>query len=213
MASPVIASGVLGSRQKNCNSCVQTKRRCDRRSPVCSRCAEKNTPCVYGKARAPNRNEQQDIRPSSQAGVLPFNSPDVSLFDYVSPFEAGCFDGLRMNSVPDPPGSAPQPVPTAFVNEDISMDNFIEFVRNEDPSSAGRWLVPADQNLAIDRPGTPADEEITNSYQKMASFCVSPGQIRFFMCKWVHCSGKLNNVRMMFNLGISTTPKRLCTTQ
>lgn len=213
MASPVIASGVLGSRQKNCNNCVQTKRRCDRRTPVCSRCAEKNTPCVYGKARAPNRNEQQDIRPNSQAGVLPFNSPDVSLFDFVSPFEAGCFDGLHMNSVPDPSGSAPQPVPTAFVGEDISMDNFIEFVRNEDPSSPDRWLVPADQNLAIDRPGTPADEEITNSYQKMAPFCVSTGQVQFTMCKWVYCSGKLNNVRMTFNLGISTTPKRLCTTQ
>lgn len=213
MASPVIASGVLGSRQKNCNSCVQTKRRCDRRTPVCSRCAEKNTTCVYGKARAPNRNEQHDIRPSSQAGVLPFNSPDVSLFDFVSPFEAGCFDSLHMNSVPVPPGSAPQSVPTAFVGEDISMDSFIEFVGNENPPSPDRCLVPADQNLAIDRPGTPADEEITNSYQKMASFCVSPGQIRFIERKWLYCSGKLNSVRMTFNLGIYTTPKRLCTTQ
>lgn len=175
MTSPVIASGVLGSRQKNCNSCVQTKRRCDRRTPVCSRCAEKNTPCVYGKARAPNRNEQQDIRPSSQAAALQFSTPDVSLFDFVSPFEAGCFDSLHMNPVPESPGSTTRPVSTAFVSEDISMDNFMQFVRNEDPSSPDRWLVPADHNLAIDRPGTPADEEITNSYQKMAPFCVSPG--------------------------------------
>lgn len=183
MTSPVFASGVLGSRQKNCNSCVQTKRRCDRRTPVCSRCAEKNTPCVYGKARAPNRNEQQDIQPSSQAAALQFSTPDDSLFDFVSPFEAGCFDRLHMNSVPIPPGSVAQPAPTAFVSEDISMDNFVEFVRDENPPSADRWLVPAEQSLAIDRPGTPADEEIMSSYQKMASFCVSPGRIQFITRK------------------------------
>lgn len=40
------------SRQKNCNGCVTAKRRCDRRTPVCSRCVEKMIPCSYGKPAA-----------------------------------------------------------------------------------------------------------------------------------------------------------------
>ena len=35
------------SRRKNCNACVWSKRRCDKRTPRCTRCAEKNFSCVY----------------------------------------------------------------------------------------------------------------------------------------------------------------------
>ncbi|TEA11189.1 Transcription factor gsfR2 [Colletotrichum sidae] len=35
------------SRQKSCNACVRSKRRCDKRTPRCTRCAEKNFSCVY----------------------------------------------------------------------------------------------------------------------------------------------------------------------
>lgn len=175
MASPAVAAGVSGSRQKNCNSCVQTKRRCDRRTPICSRCAEKKIPCAYGKARVSNHNERQDIRPEPHSEVLQFGSPVVSLFDSVPPFEVNCLDSLPMDSLPDTHGPASQPVPCAFVSRDVSVDAFMDFVGNGDPSSPDRWLVPIDETLLIERSGTPADEEIKNSYQKMASFCV--GQV------------------------------------
>ena len=80
-----------------------------------------------------------------------------------------------MDSLPDAHGPASQPVPCAFVSRDVSVDAFMDFVGNGDPSSPDRWLVPIDETLLIERSGTPADEEITNSYQKMASFCV--GQV------------------------------------
>lgn len=35
------------SRRKNCSACVSSKRRCDKRTPRCSRCAEKNFSCIY----------------------------------------------------------------------------------------------------------------------------------------------------------------------
>lgn len=35
------------SRQKSCNACVRSKRRCDKRTPRCTRCSEKNFACVY----------------------------------------------------------------------------------------------------------------------------------------------------------------------
>lgn len=173
MASPAVAAGVLGSRQKNCNSCVQTKRRCDRRTPVCSRCAEKKIPCAYGKVRASNHTGHQEMRASSHMETLEFGSTGVSLFDSVPPYEIGCFDTLPLDSSSDVPGPAPQSVPSAFVNDDVPMDNFMDFLENDNPSIPDRWLVPVDDNVAIERPGTPADEEITNSYQKMAPFCVS----------------------------------------
>lgn len=185
MASPAVAAGVLGSRQKNCNSCVQTKRRCDRRTPVCSRCAEKKIPCAYGKARVSNHTGNQDTRPNPDTEVLQLGSPSLSLFESVPPFDVGCFHSLAVNSSSDVPGPALQSVPSAFVDEDISMDSFMDFVHNDDPSIPDRWLVPVDDNIVIERPGTPADEEITNSYQKMAPFCVSQGQMLFFMREYV----------------------------
>lgn len=39
------------SRQKSCNACVRSKRKCDKRAPVCSRCAERDEPCVYKRRR------------------------------------------------------------------------------------------------------------------------------------------------------------------
>jgi hypothetical protein len=36
------------SRQKSCNACVRSKRRCDKTLPACARCTKKGWPCVYG---------------------------------------------------------------------------------------------------------------------------------------------------------------------
>lgn len=182
MTSPVVAAGVLGSRQKNCNSCVQTKRRCDRRTPVCSRCEERKIPCAYGKARASNNTGHQELGPSPHEETFHLGSPVSFLFDSVPPFEVHSLDSLPAGSLPDAPGIASQPEPSAFVSQEISMDSFMDIVASEDPSAPDRWLVPVDENLAVERPGTPADEEITNSYQKMAPFCVGTYRILLNMC-------------------------------
>lgn len=181
MASPAVAAGVLGSRQKNCNSCVQTKRRCDRRTPVCSRCAEKKVPCAYGKAKVSNHTENQATRLSSDTDTPQFVSPGVSLFDSVPPFEVGYLDNLSVDPMLNEPGSASQTVPGAFVSEEISVDSFMEFASNENLSLPNQWLVPVDENLAIERPGTPVDEEVTTSYQKMVPFCVSALRMRLIL--------------------------------
>ncbi|KAK9775011.1 putative Aldo-keto reductase [Seiridium cardinale] len=43
MATPAVTS-----RQKSCNACVRSKRRCDKRSPICNQCTKKKCPCIYG---------------------------------------------------------------------------------------------------------------------------------------------------------------------
>ncbi|KAH7137262.1 hypothetical protein B0J13DRAFT_75889 [Dactylonectria estremocensis] len=40
---------VAASRQKSCNTCVRGKRKCDKRTPRCTRCAAKGLDCVYQK--------------------------------------------------------------------------------------------------------------------------------------------------------------------
>lgn len=207
MTSPAVAAGVLGSRQKNCNSCVQTKRRCDRRTPVCTRCVERKVPCVYGKAKASHRLDHQQNHAHDHIEALHFHSPDLSLFDTDTPFEIGCLDSLAPPNHPDPPGPASQTiVPNDCVGEDVSIDTFMDFVADESHPSPHPWLVPANENLAIERPGTPADEEIINSYQKMASFCVS---VTLLSCSGdSHILDNLTTIRMMSSRGICMTQNR-----
>ncbi|KAM5356143.1 hypothetical protein ACJ41O_002789 [Fusarium nematophilum] len=38
---------VAASRQKSCNACVRGKRKCDKKTPRCTRCAAKGLDCVY----------------------------------------------------------------------------------------------------------------------------------------------------------------------
>ncbi|KAF6810737.1 C6 zinc finger domain protein [Colletotrichum sojae] len=56
------------SRQKSCNACVRSKRRCDKRTPRCTRCAEKNFSCVYQNLPPPAAGPDGGSRTSS-AGV------------------------------------------------------------------------------------------------------------------------------------------------
>ncbi|KAI1803352.1 hypothetical protein F4811DRAFT_572153 [Daldinia bambusicola] len=37
------------SKQKSCNACVRSKRRCDQRTPACSNCTKKRRLCIYGQ--------------------------------------------------------------------------------------------------------------------------------------------------------------------
>jgi hypothetical protein len=43
-----MASNERASRQKNCNACVRSKRKCDKQLPACGRCIKKRYLCLYG---------------------------------------------------------------------------------------------------------------------------------------------------------------------
>ncbi|KAI1213989.1 uncharacterized protein F4807DRAFT_207976 [Annulohypoxylon truncatum] len=43
-----MAPGGISSRQKSCNACVKSKRRCDKQTPTCGNCVRKRCPCSYG---------------------------------------------------------------------------------------------------------------------------------------------------------------------
>ncbi|KAI0150345.1 hypothetical protein GGR57DRAFT_504349 [Xylariaceae sp. FL1272] len=153
------------SRQKNCNSCVQAKRRCDRRLP-CSRCIEKKTSCTYNRKR-PN------YQPASarDGADLPAESPCYGETD--SPvFNPSMLLDSQVEGSSSRESQAPTfhdiqqlPIDTSF---DYPMDSFMELMNSSSLPAPDQWLIQRDTN---DRPGTPADEEITKAYDKMAPFC------------------------------------------
>ncbi|KAJ0124284.1 hypothetical protein J7T55_005622 [Diaporthe amygdali] len=171
MESHASATRVPASRQKNCNGCVQTKRRCDRRTPVCSRCAERKIPCAYGKTRVASHAEHMEVESTPRTEVPQFGSPGAPHFDSIESLELGYFGSLPVASLPDTTCLASQPVVGPFDSGDIPMDTFMELIDNDTSTARDQWLAPLDENLVTERPGTPADEEVARTYEKMAPFC------------------------------------------
>ncbi|OTA97924.1 hypothetical protein M434DRAFT_26321 [Hypoxylon sp. CO27-5] len=73
------------SRQKNCNACVKSKRRCDKQTPICGNCTKKVSLCIYGG--------QVDMRSySNSAGI------STSLGLVTSTPLTSCGDDFTLNS-------------------------------------------------------------------------------------------------------------------
>ncbi|KAI0966177.1 hypothetical protein F4678DRAFT_302904 [Xylaria arbuscula] len=167
------STGTPVSRQKNCNSCVQVKRRCDRRTPICSRCAEKQTPCVYTNPRTARRqgNNAREADPYTEALSLegpaagpPLNIPGLS-------FDMGYPESIL--SAAFHPEVAAEPTPlsnfdTASSN-DISMDTFMHFLGNSTSSFSDQWLIRPEGDHLPERPTTPTEKEVMAAYDKMAA--------------------------------------------
>ncbi|KAI0189638.1 hypothetical protein F4808DRAFT_445306 [Astrocystis sublimbata] len=156
------SANISASRQKNCNSCVQAKRRCDRRMPVCSRCVAKEMPCVYSKSRTAVRLEKRAGRttPSTETSVdfegLSFAmDSDYYLEDMPPNFHASAGVESTPNSVHD----------TMF-SGDTSIDAFMHLMGGSGPSSSTPWAANTEEQHFQQLP-TPADEEVMKSYEKM----------------------------------------------
>ncbi|KAM3562628.1 hypothetical protein ARSEF4850_002689 [Beauveria asiatica] len=80
MTTKIDTASSLSSRQKSCNACVRGKRRCDKRTPRCTRCAAKGLDCVYHKM-PPSSTAQS----SSSGGRTPQLTPGQSTTGSASP--------------------------------------------------------------------------------------------------------------------------------
>lgn len=58
------------SRQKSCNACVRGKRKCDKRTPKCTRCTAKGLNCVYQRTPASSHNNSISGSGSGSCGNL-----------------------------------------------------------------------------------------------------------------------------------------------
>lgn len=92
------------TRQKSCNACVRGKRRCDKRTPRCSRCAAKGLDCVYQRMpphdhsrRPAGENAAARAAPASSDGGTPGVAAEVPEFDMA--FDMA--DALGSDTSPD----------------------------------------------------------------------------------------------------------------
>ncbi|PNY27172.1 Uncharacterized protein TCAP_02899 [Tolypocladium capitatum] len=92
------AAAAAASRQKSCNACVRGKRRCDKRTPRCSRCSAKGLDCMY--QRAP---------PSSSADPPHPQPPAMDCSSADSPSPSACLPGLDMGFGMDSLGTDTSP--------------------------------------------------------------------------------------------------------
>jgi len=164
------------SRQKSCNSCVQSKRRCDQRMPVCTRCAAKKSTCIYGKKPGPTLRSAQDFDRAPEMEGLEFANSAGSPFPADSSLYVDYLGHTHMGAGAD---VATEPVPSTMLdtvsNFNSDIDHFLDLMGEDRTANGGQWLVQADQRIMTERPGTPADEEIHQSYEKMKmeGLCVS----------------------------------------
>ncbi|KAI1330968.1 hypothetical protein F5Y16DRAFT_320686 [Xylariaceae sp. FL0255] len=170
-ATATLSPFIPASRQKNCYACVQAKRRCDRRTPICSRCIEKKTTCVYTKKRPVSQIGRSDIGSDSQPDGPAFENSDTSVFGSLD-----IHDGPTAGPLSSPPQDTTCfDYPPFLLDSDIPMGNFIDFIgsSNQMPIS-DNWLAQPHDSLVIERPGTPVDKEIMSAYKKMdTTYCDS----------------------------------------
>ena len=184
MEDSTATDGLPKSRQKNCDNCVQAKRRCDRRTPICSRCVEKKIACtgMYGKTKVASQPDGGEFEPSSPSmGRLAFGSPLRSPFAPGRSPDVNYLGFMPMDSQFGVATTATESIQNygmdATVDGDIPMDPFINFMGNSITPTQDQWLLQIEQGPVTERPSSPADEEIIRAYEKMADFCVSPIQL------------------------------------
>ncbi|KAI0442115.1 hypothetical protein F4803DRAFT_384410 [Xylaria telfairii] len=75
-----MSSGVGSSRQRNCNACVRSKRRCDKGQPACGRCVKQRYSCVYGGRRRADMSLGGSADATFSLDSLGDPNPDLGTF-------------------------------------------------------------------------------------------------------------------------------------
>ncbi|KAK5626139.1 hypothetical protein RRF57_001854 [Xylaria bambusicola] len=163
------SASVPASRQKNCSACVQAKRRCDRRTPICSRCLQKTLPCVYAKSRSTYRPGKNAREPTPLLEALPLQSPAYSPLNIPGfSFDTEYPESMSSRFLPDVTvESTPRSHNGGTPYSITAMSSFLDFIGNSTLSSSDQWLVCNEDEHLPERPTTPADEELLADLSKM----------------------------------------------
>ncbi|TPX08403.1 uncharacterized protein E0L32_010133 [Thyridium curvatum] len=171
MQDNTVIASMSAPRQKNCSSCVRAKRRCDRRTPVCSRCVEKKLPCNYAKGKTVLRyGQRQNLDLSNRASMLPFRgliAPGLTDVDYfgIGPMEVQSRNDelteTRQGSLVLEDG----------VDSDIPIDPLLDIMDNAEIANLQQWLVPVESGPLTQTSDSSVEEELMSAYQKMSGIC------------------------------------------
>lgn len=142
--------------------------------PVCSRCVEKNVTCVYNKSRPVNqRGKHAGPQTPREEGLSTQSSAYLPPEMHDIEFDMNYLETIPTNVYSDVVHeSTPQSIQAPSSADDIPMSSFIDLMGNLISSSSSQWLVGAEENQQLERPRTPADDEVIRGYDKMVA-CVS----------------------------------------
>lgn len=215
MGDYTTSSSLPKTRQKNCNGCVQAKRRCDRSMPICSRCAEKKVACIYGKASHEHQSgeeaELMDFSMTAQAIGSSASTPAGFAWSAdLNPGE-GSTTPFMLNA--NAAESFQNYLMDPSIDVELPFDGSLDLVGNH-ASNQDQWLVHVDPEPSQERSTSPIDDEVLQAYDKMAGVCVRLTQIQvsfqFLPPPTLDCipsqkPGLIVNLRTASNRGISMT--------
>ncbi|KAI1614674.1 hypothetical protein EDD36DRAFT_234543 [Exophiala viscosa] len=160
-------------KQKNCDNCVSGKRRCDRRKPVCSRCAHKRVSCIYGR----NIPTGQFDHGQTEASML-FMNEIASESPTCSPVAQGhppndelrdfCLDPRLGDATTD---SLQNFMINACFDGNVTTNPFTTLIENNLTPNQDPWLFQVEQGIMQERSSSPVDEEVMKAYGNMAGIC------------------------------------------
>ncbi|CAM1507143.1 Fc.00g067840.m01.CDS01 [Cosmosporella sp. VM-42] len=126
------------SRQKSCNACVRGKRKCDKRTPRCTRCAAKGLECVYARTPPGSNNGHHDGHGVSGVHDVP---------DFDMGFD---IEGLSTDTSPESLGT------DCHLQLDSSLDfNIMDLMSNGSSTGSELWNL-TDYSTKMEIPPVPA---------------------------------------------------------
>ncbi|KAK9423954.1 putative Zn(2)-C6 fungal-type domain-containing protein [Seiridium unicorne] len=171
MQHSTVEGSALKSRKKNCDNCIQGKRRCDRQTPSCSRCAKKEHLCIYSKTVSAS-DPTKDLEHMTYNQDLETDETGYSLFNPGSSHNVDHTGGLSTNPHRnDAIEYTPQRAGPTTSSGYTVLDDLLGLVNNNREPIFDQWLVAGNENLLGERLGLPVVEEITGTHEKMSSFC------------------------------------------
>ncbi|KAI5466718.1 hypothetical protein BGZ63DRAFT_5801 [Mariannaea sp. PMI_226] len=139
---------VAASRQKSCNACVRGKRKCDKKTPRCTRCAAKGLDCIYQKLPPGAAFHDEDLG-ASPAAVTTTTASSSSAASDLLDFDMG-FDidslGTSMDTTPTTATTSPESLHTTNVSS-IDFDANLNFsiinqlMANNSSAGAELWNI------------------------------------------------------------------------
>ncbi|EXA31245.1 hypothetical protein FOVG_17486 [Fusarium oxysporum f. sp. pisi HDV247] len=177
MPTDPFSSDSTASRQKNCDSCVRVKRRCDRRTPICSRCAAKHLRCNYGKTKRLSRavGQHQHTEQSSSTDEPPLISSDFTSFAHELTLNYDFLGDLPLHDLPTAPTTAgnvdSDPVMVVNGTNDIPIDPQITTAHSNDLVVQQQDPAFTSDHRPVEMVKVPVDDECVEAYRSMTSFC------------------------------------------
>jgi hypothetical protein len=171
-----MSSSASSSRQKSCNACVRSKRRCDKTLPACTRCSKKGWLCLYGASQMDERASA--FGSAGLAGLAPEADASMDLamdidLDMVPDFPVGPVPGLDVNLNLAPPNHLDDGSSDGFGVAGAQYDSFIESLLNPKDDPSATWL------SELPKPANGEKKAVSRKdYSNMPHMCVSEG------CPW-----------------------------